>query len=300
MTGAPHTPPPGTPYLRALTLEHGALWRLSVAAAGSVAGLLILPLVAFAGVFAAAWLLGFRDYTIDLSDGVNAGEMLSLNLGLGALIGVAAFFARLLYGVRLRCLSSVKPGLRWRWLLICVAIAAAVWGLLFIAGVAGAVASRDEQVDASVWAFLAVVLMTTPLQAAGEEYVFRGLLLQGLGAARLPMSVCCAASGLLFAVAHLQFDAELFADRLLLGVALAFLTVRTGGLEAGIAIHTVKNIAVLVPTGLLGTTDAVLDPQSVSWLPLAVDAVLLAIVVPSILAAHRRRTAGNNAAPLFI
>lgn len=293
MTAVPRTPPAGTPYLRALTPGHGALWRLAVAVAGSVAGLLVLPVLAFAAVFAGARLLGFHDYDFDLSDGVNAAEMLSLNLGLAALIGVAAVLVRVLYGVRPRWLSSTEPGLRWRWLLTCVAIATAVWSLFLVAGTAGAYATRDEPLNASVWGFLVVVVLTTPLQAAGEEYVFRGLLLQGAGAARLPVSACCVVSGVLFAVAHLQFDPQLFADRLLLGVALAFLAVKTGGLEASIAVHTVKNVAVLVPTGLLGTVDDALDPQAVSWLPLIVDAVLLAIVVPWLLAVSRRRAAYN-------
>lgn len=293
MTAAPRTPLPGTPYLRALAPSGGALWRLSVAVVGSVAGLIVLPLLAFAGVFAGARVLGFDDYDFDISDGVNAGEMLSLNLGLAALIALAAGLGRVLYGVRPRWLSSTKPGLRWRWLLKCTAIALAVWSLLLLAGTAGALASREQPVDSAVWAFLVVVVLTTPLQAAGEEYVFRGLLLQGLGTTRLPMSLCCALSGLLFAAAHLQFDPELFADRLLLGVALAFLAVRTGGLEASIAVHTVKNIAVLVPTGLLGTVEDALDPEAVSWVPLIVDAVLLAIVVPWVLAVARRRASYN-------
>lgn len=284
------TPPPQTFYLWALTPDRGAYWRLVVAVCGSVTGLLVLPLVALICVLGGARLSGFDDYSFDISDGVNAGEMLSLNLGLAALIPLAALLGRLLYGVRVRWISSTKPGLRWRWLLTAVGIALLVWSLLLFAGTAGAVATRDEPVTASLWAFLAVVLLTTPLQAAGEEYVFRGLLLQGLGAARLPAAVCCGVSGLLFATAHLQFAPELFADRLLLGTVLAFLAIRTGGLEAGIAIHSVKNIAVLVPTGLLGTVDDALDPEGVSWLPLAVDAVLLAIVVPSVLAAARRRS----------
>lgn len=276
--------------MRALTVERGAWWRLALGVAGGIAGLLVLPVLAYVCVLVGARLLGFPNYTFNLSNGVNAGEMLSLNLGLALLIPLAAVLGRLLYGVRIRWLSSTEPGLRWRWLATCLAIAAMVWSLFLVAGTAGAVASRDAPLTASVWAFLVVVLLTTPLQAAGEEYVFRGLLLQGLGAARLPVAVCCGASGLLFAIAHLQFDPQLFGDRLLLGSVLGFLAIRTGGLEAGIAIHTIKNIAVLVPTGLLGTADDALDPQSASWLPLALDAVLLAIVVPSVLAAGRRRT----------
>ena len=289
MRGVLRAPAPGTTYLHALAPVRGALWRLAVAVVGTVAGLLLLPAIAFGAVFAGARLSGFRDYSFRISDGVNAGEILSINLGLAALIPLAALLARLLYGVRVRWLVSTNPGMRWRWLLVCVGIATLGWSLFLIAGTAVAVASREEPMTAGVWAFLAVVVLTTPLHAAGEEYVFRGLLLQGLGAVRLPASVCCVASGLLFAAAHLQFDPELFADRLLLGTALAVLAIRTGGLEAGIAIHAVKNITVLLPAGLLERTASTLQPQGVSWLPLVLDGVLLAVLVPSMLRAARRR-----------
>ena len=60
----------------------------------------------------------------------------------------------------------------------------------------------------------------------------------------------------LFATAHGQFDPPLFADRFVLGVALAWLATRTGGLEASIAIHAVKNISVLIPASLLDEVDS--------------------------------------------
>lgn len=281
-------PPSDESFLRIAAGQSGALWRLAASVVACVAGLVVLPVLGVAAVVVGARLAGHGGYRFDLTNGVDAGEMLSLNVGLAGLIGVAALLSRSLYGVRFRWLSSVRPGLRWRWLAVCSGVAMLGWSLLLVAGTAAALASRDGPVTLGVLAFLVVVVMTTPLQAAGEEYVFRGLLLQGLGALRWPPWLCCGASGLLFAVAHLQFDPHLFIDRLLLGVAFAFLAVRTGGLESGIAIHAIKNIAVLVPTGLLGTVDDALDPQSVSWLPLIVDAVLLALVVPTVLAVARR------------
>ena len=172
-------------------------------------------------------------------------------------------------------------------------MALAVWLLLMVLATIGAALDRDAPVDSAVVWFLVVVLLTTPLQAAGEEYLFRGLLLQGLGATRLPTWVCCVVSAALFATAHGQFDPPLFADRFVLGVAFAWLTIRTGGLEAGIAIHTVKNLAGLIPAALLDDVSETLDPPGgVSWLPLIVDVVLLAILVPWVVAVCRSRVTG--------
>ncbi|MBA2561238.1 MAG: CPBP family intramembrane metalloprotease, partial [Propionibacteriales bacterium] len=285
----PSQPTAGSPFHRLLAPRAGAWWRLLLSAALGVAGLVVMSTLCAIAVLLVARQVGFPDFEFDFSDGIDAGEMLATNAGLACLIAVAAGLARLLYGVRLRWLSSNRPGLRWSWLATCIAIAAVVWSLFLVVGSAGAYLNRSTPVDAGVLSFLLVVLATTPLQAAGEEYLFRGLLLQGLGAVRLPTWACCLGSGALFATAHLQFAPALFADRLLLGAVLAWLAIRTGGLEAGIAIHTVKNVAVLIPAGLLETVNDALDPTGVTWLPLIIDGVLLSIAVPWIVRVSTRR-----------
>ncbi len=285
------------PYLRMLSPGRGVWWRVLVAVIAAVVGLVACAVLAVLLVTAAARLVGFGDFDVDLSDGVDAGDMLATNLGLGLLIPLAWLLARSLYGVRPRWLSSTRPGLRWRWLLTCVGVAAVVWSPFWVLGTAAAAITREAAIGAGVMAFVVVVLLTTPFQAAGEEYIFRGLLLKGFGATGLPVAVCCFLTGLLFATAHLQFDPPLFADRVLLGAAFAWLTVRTGGLEAGIAIHGVKNMAGLIPAGLLDDVDAALDPDSVTWIPFVVDAVLLAIAVPWIAYLWRRHEREVSPAP---
>jgi uncharacterized protein len=284
--------PSRTAFHRALPSRPGAWWRLLVAVLLGVAGLVVTSTVCAVAVLVIARRVGYPDFDFDISNGIDAGEMLATNAGLACLIPVAAGLARLLYGVRMSRLSSNQPGLRWSWLLRSVGIAAVVWSPLLVLGTAGAYTMRSAPVGVGVLMFLAVVLLTTPLQAAGEEYLFRGLILQGLGAARLPTWACCLASGAIFAAAHLQFAAPLFADRLLLGTVLAWLAIRTGGLEGGIAIHAVKNIAVLVPAGLLDTVSDALDPKGVTWAPLLVDVVLLSFAVPWLVAQSDRRTYG--------
>ena len=282
-------PAAGVPFHRLLSVERGAGWRLVVAVISALLGLVLTTVAATVGVYFGARLVGFDDFTIDPQDGINAGELLGTNLGLALLIPLAGGLAWLVYRVRPPWLASTRPGLRLRWLLTCVGMASAVWAVFLILGTAGAAATRKGPFDLAVVGFLAVVLLTTPLQAAGEEYLFRGLLLQALGATRLPTLLCCAISGLVFATAHLQFAPPLFADRFLIGVVFAWLAIRTGGIEAGIAIHAVKNLAVLVPAGLLDDLDDALDPTGVTWLPLALDTVLLGIVVPWIVRRSRHQ-----------
>ena len=286
MTPQPQ-PQPGAPY-HLLLRRPGAGWRLGLVVVLCGVGLIVLAAAALLLVLAGAMIAGV-DFTINLNDGVNAGEMLGTNLGLALLTPFAVLMVWAIYGVRPRWVSSNRPGVRWRWLLVCVGVALVVYSLFLVLGTAGAAVERESPVDAGVVALLGVVLLTTPLQAAGEEYLFRGMLLQALGATRVPLLGCYALCGLLFATAHLQWDVFLFADRFLLGVAFAYLAVETGGLEAPIAIHAVKNISVLVPAALLEETDVALDPTDVTWIPVAIDLVLLAIVVPWAVWLSRRR-----------
>ncbi len=276
-------------YHRQVQRDRGAWWRLLVSAVAAAVGLLAGTIIAVVVVFAGARAVGFSDFTFDIDNGIDAGEMLATNLGLALLIPVAWLLYWLVYRSRPGRLSSTLPGLRVPWLLRCSWMAAVVWSLFLVLGTVAAYSERKNPVDSAVIWFLVVVLLTTPLQAAGEEYLFRGLVLQALGATRIPTWACCVTSGAIFATAHLQFAPPLFADRFLLGVVLAWLAIRTGGLEAGIAIHAVKNLAALIPAALIEDVSDALDPSGVTWLPFALDLVLLAILTPWLLRAYRRR-----------
>lgn len=302
--GAPYAPGPreaggdeGPAYHRQVEHRGGAWWRIPVVVVlggvALVAGTVVTVLLTVLG----ARLLGFDGFDFSLEDGVNAPELLATNLGLALLIPLAGLLYWPLYGRRPRWLSSLTPGLRWRWLLVAAGIAAVVWSLLMVLGTVGVLSTRESPLDRHVVAMLLVVVFTTPLQAAGEEYLFRGVLLQALGAARLSTWLCCGISAALFAAAHLQFDPALFASRFVLGAVLAWLAIRTGGLEAGIAIHAANNLAVLVPAAFLDTIDESLDPSGGNWIPVVVNAVLLLIAVPWMLAVLKRRERRAHAGP---
>jgi uncharacterized protein len=271
-------PYPGVSYLRTLRHPSGNGWRLVVAVVLGTIALVATAVVALLVVLLVARAID-PNYDMDLNR-VDAPLLLATNLGLAALIPCSMGIVWMLYGVRPRWVSSHKPGLRWRWLWFCVLMSATVWSVLFVLATISAAIDRSSPIDGKVFGFLAVVLLTTPLQAAGEEYLFRGLILQSLGATRMPAWLCIVLSALLFATAHGQFEPPLFADRFVLGVALAWVAIRTGGLEASIAIHAVKNLSVLIPASLLDEIDNALEPTGVNWVPLIVDVVLLAILLP--------------------
>jgi membrane protease YdiL (CAAX protease family) len=210
--------------------------------------------------------------------------LLITNLGLAALIPIAMLAVWAGHGWRPRWLTSVAPGLRWRWLLLCAAVGLVVTALsvLLPYALSGAPTGRGRQVAV----LLAVVALTTPLQAAGEEYLFRGWLTQAIGSlfarAGLGTVVAGGISATLFAMAHGGQAPWLFLDRFAFGVLASYLTWRTGGLEAAIAVHTANNVVVFVPTiltgglaGVLTVTDA---PPAMVALDLAVMAVIALLI----------------------
>ena len=115
-----------------------------------------------------------------------------------------------------------------------------------------------------------VVLLTTPLQAAGEEYVFRGYLLQALGAVFRNRWVTILATALLFALAHGAQNPPLFFDRFAFGFIAAWLVIRTGGLEAAIALHVLNNFLAFSIALAFSDMTTALNPTGGTWWSLPV------------------------------
>jgi membrane protease YdiL (CAAX protease family) len=103
---------------------------------------------------------------------------------------------------------------------------------------------------------LAAILLTTPLQAAGEEVAFRGLAARAVGScfsARLVgLVVATTVTSLLFMLVHGAEDLRLNAFYFCLALAASVLTWRSGGLEAAIALHVVCNLTTMLFLPFLG------------------------------------------------
>ncbi|MEW2066334.1 type II CAAX endopeptidase family protein [Streptomyces sp. NPDC007346] len=171
------------------------------------------------------------------------------------LVGIAIGIPIVLWGARYLgrrpagTVSSVVGRLRWRWLGLCAAVAFPLIIVQF--GVLFAWSWGEEPAEPAGDGFpgwtaflvsLVVLAALVPFQAAAEEYVFRGWLVQVIGrAVRSPWPAVVLAS-LLFALAH-GFG-ELTGFVLLFYSALwwGWLVIRTGGLEAVIALHVANNL----------------------------------------------------------
>jgi membrane protease YdiL (CAAX protease family) len=292
----PHAEP--QPYLRLLRTQRYRWWRPLV---GLVLAVVVFLIVGF-GVYgfaavAGAIAGGSEEEVLDrLTDlGSPLGFLLG-NLGLAGGILAAWSAVAVVHRERIGWLSSVHCRLRWRWLLLNGALAVAIVIPTYLAYL---VLPAGEDLPGGpdvAWpgagtflTFVAIIVTTTPLQAAGEEYAFRGYLSQALGAwVRWPV-VPALVSATLFAFAHGTQGPWLFADRFAFGLAASWLTVRTGGLEAAIALHTINNAVALTVAAALGELREAFTLTDIPWTVAAVDITALLVFAALSTRLARRR-----------
>jgi membrane protease YdiL (CAAX protease family) len=269
----PHREP--MPYHLMLRTWDYAWWRpvigvlLAVIAFFIGAALVFYAVAAsFAAVQGGSW---DHDFARNL-DVTRAGPvaLLGLNLGIASMIPVTWLIMRVVHRMRPRWLASVAPKLRWRFLCLCLGlaivalVAQVLVGSLLPGGSENHLGHLNNLTVSSVLSAV-VVLLTTPLQAAGEEYLFRGYLLQAFGSFFGSRWVAIGATATLFALAHGTQNPPLFLDRLAFGLIAGWLVTRTGGLEAGIALHVLNNFLAFGIALIFGDLGSTLTVSQVSW-----------------------------------
>ncbi len=240
------------------------------------------------------------DEGLDL-DGTAVLPELVLDLSLAALIPASVLATWVVHRVRPGFLSSVTGRLRWRWLVRCVLVLLPLWVVYLAATflLDPPALGRPQQ-----WvALLVLAVVVTPLQAAGEEYFFRGWLVQNVGVwfgnrvlGWVVSTVCSAA---LFALAHGSLDPWVLLDIGALAVAACYLNWRTGGLETGIALHVVNNVTVgIITITVGGYADSFVDTTTTGTpLTLAQSLLVLGIAIALLLWQLRRHPLQRTSLP---
>jgi membrane protease YdiL (CAAX protease family) len=253
-----------------------AWWRPVLGLVVVALGMVVVAPLALLPVLAVGVSLEGGDFWDNLADAaslqtVGPSALLYLNLTLGSMVLVTWLVMRVIHQMRPRWLASVVPRIRWGFLAVCLGLSVAALVAQLVVSLF-LPASANPEPDASVndftvqTALLAVVvLVTTPLQAAGEEYVFRGYLLQAFGALLRNGWVAIAGSALLFGLAHGAQNFPLFFDRFFFGLVVAWLVVRTGGLEAGIAMHVLNNFLAFGFALAFSDLAETLNVSEISW-----------------------------------
>lgn len=224
--------------------------------------------------------------------------MVTIAVALPLVLGVAWAVQRRRVGT----VSSVAGRLRWRWLAACVGVAVPIL-LLVVVALAVLSPVRGESwrdmlpgADWVGWRTFAIgtgaVLLLTPFQAAAEEYLFRGWILQTVGAWLRSPWWGIVPGALLFALAHGLSEPSGFVLLAMSAILSGWLAVRTGGLEAAIALHVVNNLVFMVQAAAFGQLATETTAADATWDVLAIFAVtepLYAVLVVLLARAWMRR-----------
>ncbi|WP_285363277.1 type II CAAX endopeptidase family protein [Microbacterium sp. LMC-P-041] len=176
-------------------------------------------------------------------------------LGANLSTGVTALVALVLVGrfakVPWRFVFSAPRRFDRRRLLMYFLGSLAIVGVAFaLVGLtaAGAVGWTTLTVTSTTIGILVVVILSTPIQTAGEEIILRGAILPAAGSwfrsIKPAFLTGLVVSSLMFAFLHGSTDPMLFAYYLVFSVATAVMGLLTRGLEAAIAFHTANNLVV--------------------------------------------------------
>ncbi len=208
--------------------------------------------------------------------------LVALVLPLILMIPALLLASRIVEGRGVGLLSSVTGRLRMAWLgkslLLALAVFAVYFAVLLGWSALGGEAVAPDFSHPGLWAMVLLVLLLIPFQAAAEEYVFRGYLMQLVGGWLRHPAFAILLPVPLFVLGH-GYDIWGAASVGMFAIVAAWLTWRTGGLEAAISLHIVNNVLIF----LLGSV-GLIDANATSGTPVDLLASALAMIVYALLA----------------
>lgn len=252
---------PDVEYHRVLAGEKRRIGRGILAIVLLVGGMFFFNIV-FTAVAAAVDIAIGTDPGRTYTPLIHAAGMASVAM----LIPWSMFIQRWLYGVKGASLHSVVSRFRFdvfgRALLLITPALIAVTAFQYWVPL-----PQATWTYANVFWFLIATLMLTPLQAAGEEYGFRGLVFRVAGSwtrgARAGLVVGILVSSLAFALVHVAGDMWLNVWYLIFAVGTALITWRSGGIEIAVVLHAGFNtLAFVFDAALHADLDDVLTDRS--------------------------------------
>ncbi|WP_393916213.1 CPBP family intramembrane glutamic endopeptidase [Halostreptopolyspora alba] len=232
---------------------------------------------------------------------------------LSTMTPLVMFVVRVVQWRRVGTLMSVEGRLRWRWMFACAASGVIPLVLSFAVlyvlqwltgGVSGGITSGTPGGEQGYALAVGLILLFVPLQSSAEEIALRGFLMQAVGSygahawerggggrlarvLRTPLPAIVISGGV-FAILH-DYTGWAMVDTAVFGIAMAWLSWYTGGLEAAIGLHVLHNLVVFSLSAAEGTLDGAASGGG-SWQGLA--ATTLEVVLYAAFVAWLARRVG--------
>ena len=263
----------------------------------------LVELVAFCVLVIAAWLIVFP-ILIEQFGEADAGAAGIIKLGITLAVALPmTFVAAKIAGRPAGSLSSIASRLRLGWLGTCVLVSFGLVALGIVAYTLAAALGADVGPKRGGWVGFAAffplalaVVAVIPFQAAAEEYAFRGVLMQAIGAWVPPPAVAIAITSVVFGLAH-GLGVQGFIAITFFGLVCAWLTIRSGGLEAALALHVINNVTMFLfdaATGRGGVWVTELNAH-ITWTATVIDLCSNALYGFVIARLYARRSASESA-----
>jgi len=229
---------PANPWWKLLLIS------LAVIAAVGLGWLLLGIIIMIPFVFSS---LGSGEFTVDAVTAwmsTPTGFLVN-NLMIIVVIPLAYLAHRIAFRQRFGYLSSIQGRFRWRlfgrFVLLALPVFAVMTGVSIITD-----GLPDLSWTSHSLSMILIIVLTTPLQSAGEEICMRGLLARLFGSHIGPpwvgWVVATVVSSAAFMALHGAGDPWLNTFYVCFAVIASLLVWRTGGLEAAIAMHAVNNV----------------------------------------------------------
>lgn len=241
---------------------------------------------------------------------INNTPLLLLTVNLSLIVGglVALLAHRILHKQPWSRMFSVLPHMRWKWWGLSLACTVPLFVLYIGAGFlfdnSAIMGSGDSSLtfDGTALAYLLIIVLTTPFQAAAEEIMFRSYVPRVFGS-WIPQAggiIGVIVATILFTLAHGASDPWLWAYYAVFGLALAALTHFSGGIEAPIVIHAVNNVTMFVIALFSGSMSSAFDRGVGSGGAFMLFPMVAVIVIAGVLTLVARWKKVETAAPVHV
>ncbi|MFD0776403.1 CPBP family intramembrane glutamic endopeptidase, partial [Streptomonospora algeriensis] len=307
-------PPAGAPYHRLARTRRYRWWMPPLAVLTAVVAVLVVQLIIATAAVVAAIVGGIEGTGDDIFRSPLANVVLQLVV-IATMAPIVMVTAWLIQRRPVGSLFSVAGRLRVRWLLRCLvpAVPALVlsFGVLF--GLHRLTSSDAPFVGeyAGGPGFVLIIglfVLLVPLQASAEEIALRGFLMQAIGSAgagpgeprgagsvsrflRMPL-LAILISGTVFTLLH-DYSGWGLLDVAVFGVAMAWLTWYTGGLEAAVGLHILHNLLAFSITAYEGGLDRIATGSG-SWQGVVSTSVEVAVYCAAVVWMARRAGVGRT------
>ena len=217
----------------------------------SLIGLVVLAAAIFAQMLVVTVVVAIMDPELMVSNEVTPTIFIVNNISVATGIAIAVAVSWLFFRQGFGWLVSVVGRFRWKWMVLTLGISAPVYAVMLAVEVAVFGPERyglnDLHILGTSWVMVIGILVTTPLQCAGEEFTNRAVLprlVAGLVPFRwVGLALAAVVSSGVFMLMHGAGDIWLNIFYFSVGLTLWWLAYRTGGIEAGIALHVVNNLS---------------------------------------------------------